>query len=126
MISKLFWVAVAGGIGTLARYSFYIFFEQRFASMNFPVATMVVNIAGCFLAGLLWMLFESRFHISPDIRVVVFLGFLGAFTTFSTFILETGQLMQGGAWMKAGVNLMIQQVLGIIALYGGFSLARIS
>lgn len=121
---KFVFIALAGAVGTLCRYSL-AGFVQQFNSSLFPFGTLVVNITGCFVAGFLWTLFENRWAVSGEIRTCVMVGFMGAFTTFSSFILETGMLARSSEWLYAVLNLMMQNGLGIGALSAGIVVARL-
>ena len=125
MTSRLVWITVAGGLGALCRYGLSGV-VQRHAGAGFPWGTLAVNLSGCLLAGLLWALAESRLGMSPTMRTVVFVGFMGAFTTFSTFMLETGNLLQDGAWLAATGNLLLHNGGGFLALVAGFALGRLA
>jgi len=125
MIQKLAWLALAGALGTLARYGL-AGFVHRIDGASFPWGTVTVNLTGCFLAGLLWTLFENRWPVSGEIRTLVLVGFMGAFTTFSSLILETGELLGSGEWMRAAVNMAIQNGLGLVALVAGTALGRMA
>ncbi len=124
LISKLLWIGFAGALGTLARYGL-AGFVQRLTPVGFPWGTFVVNVTGCFLFGFIWMLTAERFIIDPQIRVVVLTGFMGAFTTFSTYIFETGQLTRDTEWFSAFGNVAGQTVIGFAALFIGFTIARL-
>ena len=115
---KLIALAVAGAIGTLARYAL-AGLVSRHVDVSFPWGTMAVNVAGCLLAGMFWALAEQRVSISGDLRAVVMIGFMGGFTTFSAYMLETANLLRGGQWAFAAGNIMLQNVLGLAALLGG-------
>jgi len=123
MTHKLALLALAGALGTLARYG-AAGLVQRIHGTSFPWGTLVVNLTGCFLAGLLWTLFESRWPLSGETRTIILVGFMGAFTTFSAFILESGELLRSAEWMHAAANLAMQNVLGFVALFAGIALAR--
>lgn len=123
MALKLLWLALAGAAGTLSRYAL-AGWVQRSAGSGFPWGTMAVNLAGCFLAGLVTALWEERGLFSGETRTVVMVGFMGAFTTFSSFILETGSLARDGEWLHAAANIAAQNTLGIVALLLGFAVAR--
>ena len=123
MTQKLILLAIAGALGTLARYSLASF-VHKIDGLSFPLGTLVVNLCGCFAAGLLWMLFENRWPVAGYTRLIVLVGFMGAFTTFSAFILETGELARSADWFRAAVNIIIQNGLGLAALYMGVSLGR--
>jgi CrcB protein len=123
MFQKLFWLALAGALGTLTRYSL-AGAVQRFSGDEFPWGTLAVNLAGCFLAGMFWSIAESRLSISSQIRVVILLGFMGAFTTFSAYALETGQLLRDAQWAWAFGNVAVQNVCGILLFLVGLRIGR--
>ncbi len=123
MIQKFVWFAVAGGLGTLARYGL-AGFVHRINGESSTWGTAIVNLTGCFVAGMIWMLFENRWTVSTEIRTLVLVGFMGAFTTFSALILETSELLRTAEWMRAGINLAIQNGVGFVALFAGASLGR--
>ncbi len=123
MWQKLAWMALAGAVGTLARYSVAAA-VHRFWGTAFPWGTLAVNALGCFLFGLVWALTEERLATSGESRLIVLTGFMGAFTTFSTFAFETGALMKDAQWMLAAVNLAAQNVLGVACVFLGFAVSR--
>ncbi len=123
MAYKLFWLALAGCFGTLARYSLAGWVYQ-FTGAAFPWGTAAVNISGCLLAGILWGLFEQRWAVSGEIRAAILVGFMGAFTTFSTMVLETMELVRVGQWFAAIANLSLQNAVGLFAFWLAVSLAR--
>ncbi len=123
MVHKLVLLALAGALGTLARYG-AAGLVQRVHGTSFPWGTLAVNLAGCFLAGLIWTLSESRWSLSGETRTIILVGFMGAFTTFSAFILESGELLRSAEWTYALANLTMQNVLGFAALFAGIALAR--
>jgi len=84
-----------------------------------------VNILGCFLFGLVWILSEERGFLSAQARILILTGFMGAFTTFSTFIFESGGILNDGQWLKLALNLGGQNLVGFIALYLGTGLGRV-
>jgi CrcB protein len=118
-------LAIAGAVGTLARY-WLGGVVQRLCGAGFPWGTVVINITGCLLFGLIWTLAEDRLLISPQTRVVALTGFMGAFTTFSTFAFETAQLLSGAEWLRALGNVALQNVVGVVAVMLGFALGRIA
>lgn len=123
MMQKLAWLALAGALGTLARYGL-AGFVHRINGVSFPWGTMAVNLTGCFLAGLLWSMFENRWPVSGETRTLLLVGFMGAFTTFSALILETGELLRSAEWMHAAANLTLHNGLGFVALFAGAALGR--
>lgn len=116
-------LAAAGGCGALARYGL-AGLVQRLASVGVPVGTLVVNVVGCLGAGFAWAWMEQVGVLSSEWRAIVLIGFFGAFTTFSTYALETVMLMRGGQWLNAGGNLLLHNLMGIAALLLGILMAR--
>lgn len=124
MATKLAWLAVAGAIGTIARYGLSGL-VQKYCGASFPWGTLAVNALGCFLFGLIWTLAEERLIIGGETRFIILTGFMGAFTTFSTFAFETGEFLRDSEWVWAFGNILMQNVLGLVALFLGFSLGRL-
>jgi fluoride exporter len=122
-MKRLLLLALAGSIGTLARYGLSGL-VQRHAGALFPWGTFAVNALGCFLFGLVWTLAERRMWISPEYRIVILVGFMGAFTTFSTYAFETTQQLQDAQWGAALGNIVLNNVLGIALVYLGLSLGK--
>lgn len=122
-MQRLAWIAVAGAAGTLARYSLSGL-VQRFNTTTFPWGTVAVNLVGSFLFGLAWSLGEDSLRLSPEIRTIILAGFMGAFTTFSTFMFDTGDLLQDGAWGLALGNIMFQSMLGLACMFAGLAMGR--
>jgi len=123
MIQKLVLLGLAGSLGTLSRYGLAGFVHKA-TGATFPWGTATVNLTGCFLAGLLWALFETRWPVSGETRTLVMVGFMGAFTTFSALILETGELLRSSELMYAAVNITMQTGVGFIALFAGAAIGR--
>jgi CrcB protein len=123
MAVKLFWLAVAGTLGTWARFGLSGV-VSGWTGGWFPYGTLAVNVLGSFLFGIFWMLAEERALINSETRIIILVGFMGAFTTFSTFAFETGQMLRDAEWMRAGLNLLAQNVVGIAALLLGFVVGR--
>jgi len=90
----------------------------------FPYGTLVVNVLGCFLIGILGGLAEYRQVLEPGQRLFLMIGVLGGFTTFSTFAFETLSLMQDAELLKSLVNTLLQVCLGLAAAFAGFIGAR--
>jgi CrcB protein len=123
MLLKLTWVALAGAIGTLARYGI-TGLAPRWFGPGFPWGTMIVNALGCLFAGFFWVLGEERLLIARETRLMIMSGFLGAFTTFSTFAFETAQQLRYAQWRTALANVFLQIVLGLALVFLGFALGR--
>jgi len=117
------WIGLAGALGTLTRFGLYPIMPPR-SGDGFPWATLLANVLGCYLFGVVWMLAERKVAFSEDTKVIVLTGFMGAFTTYSTFAFETGQLLKDGYNGLALANLTAQTVLGIGALFLGIATAR--
>jgi len=126
MTQKMLMIAFAGALGTLARYGMTGMVQRMAGTSTFPWGTVAVNIAGCFIAGLLWSLLNGKIQLDPGLQLALFIGFMGAFTTFSTFILETGHLVRQDAWLHAGANVLLQNVIGLGSMAAGLMLGRIT
>ena len=122
-MNKLVWLALAGICGTLARYGLGGFVQARTGG-ELPWGTLAVNGLGCFLFGLVWPLAEERLLISGETRQIILVGFMGAFTTFSSFAFETTQLLRDAEWAMAGGNMIAQNVLGIAFMFLGMTVGR--
>lgn len=123
-MTKIILIAVAGSFGTLARY-FLGGLVQRLCGGVFPWGTFAVNMTGTFLFGLIWSVAEDRLVISPEARAIVLVGFMGAFTTFSSFMFETGELLRDSQWALAFGNIALQNLTGIIFLFIGLAVGRL-
>lgn len=120
---NLFGIAVAGAAGALARYGLSGLMH-RFLGAGFPWGTLAVNLAGCFLLGLLLEVSRQSGWVSPGFRTVAGIGFLGAFTTFSTFGVETYRSLESGDWLVAALNVLANVIGGLLLVAAGSSLAR--
>lgn len=123
MWQKLLYLGLAGAAGTLARYGLSGLVQKNAAS-GFPYGTAAVNILGCLAFGLLWAIVENRLSISGQTRMIIFLGFFGAFTTFSSFAYETSQLLEESQWLWAGGNILLQNALGIAGMIAGLAVGK--
>ena len=117
-------IAVAGAFGALARYGLEGFVSRR-APGAFPWGTFVVNISGSFVLGLLFTLLTERMSVDPWLRSALTIGFLGAYTTFSTLSLETYRLLSDGALGLALANSLGSLGAGLIAVYLGVVSGRV-
>lgn len=113
---------VGGALGTLSRY-YVSGLSHKFLAGFMPWGTLVVNVLGAFFIGLFWGLFEMK-NVSPNTRMFVAVGFLGGFTTFSTFALETLNLLQENEFKMAALNVFANNTLAIIFVFAGYFLAR--
>lgn len=117
-------VGSGGFLGALARYGISGLVHRQLPLTTFPYGTLAVNLIGCFAVGALAGLAEVRQLFGPELRTFALIGLLGGFTTFSTFSLETLNLIEEGAWLKAGLNAGLSLVLCIGAAWLGVLLAR--
>ena len=87
-------------------------------------STLAVNGSGCFLFGLVWALADERLLISGQTRLIIFVGFMGAFTTFSTYVFETRQILATSEWLLGFANFAVENIAGIVLLLLGMALGR--
>ena len=120
---RILLIGVAGLLGTLARFGLSGLIARRFDE-TFPTGTLIVNVVGCFLAGFLFYLLQERFEVDAVWRTTVLVGFLGGFTTFSAFGLQTITLLRDGEVFLAATNIALSNVLGLLAVWLGYSLGR--
>ena len=124
-LPQLLWVGVGGFLGSVARFVIAGFFNRLSPLLAFPVGTLAVNILGCFLIGLLYGLAESRDILGTDIRIFLFIGVLGGFTTYSTFGFESLALLQDGEFFKTSANILLHVIVGLAAVWIGDTLGRL-
>ena len=123
MLSNYLLIGFGGFLGAIARYTVALWVGQRWGR-TFPLGTFVVNISGSFLISLLMSLFTERFMVSPQVRLFLVVGFIGAYTTFSTFEYETGNLLKDGEWSIALANVILSVIAGFVALKLGELIAK--
>ncbi|UCX04916.1 fluoride efflux transporter CrcB [Shewanella sp. HL-SH8] len=116
-MTNILFVALGGSIGAVLRYLISIFMIQVFGS-SFPFGTLLVNVLGSFLMGIVYALGQLS-HLSPEVKSLVGVGLLGALTTFSTFSNETLLLMQQGLWFKSMLNVLLNVSLCLFMVYLG-------
>ncbi|MBR0691806.1 fluoride efflux transporter CrcB [Bradyrhizobium lablabi] len=116
-------VAVGGALGSLARYLVAIGVARLLGS-DFPWGTLIINVSGSFLIGVLVESFALMWNVSQAVRVFLVVGICGGFTTFSTFSLDAIVLMQRGELWSAGAYIAASVVLSIFALFGALHLVR--
>lgn len=116
-------IGVGGFAGAITRYVVDGFVSDRTGG-GFPWGTFVINITGSFVLGLLFALSQERAILPAEIRAPVMIGFIGAYTTFSTWMLESWRLIEAGAWPSAIANLGGSLVLGLVAVLLGMTLGR--
>lgn len=124
MLTKILYLSLGGVAGTLSRY-FLSGVVQRLAGGSFPAGTFAVNMVGCLLFGAVWGFFENRLLPGSEVRLLVLTGFMGAFTTFSTYMFETAELVKSSQAALALVNVVGQSVAGLVLVLAGIALGRI-
>ena len=122
MILKLLYLALAGALGTLARYGVSEVAVK--VAPGYPWGTLAVNLIGCFLFGLVWSLAEYGGRLSPDARTLVLVGFMGAFTTFSSFSNDVVQMLRGERYGPAAATFLAHNALGIGLFFAGLALGK--
>ena len=122
-MGKLFLIGLAGFIGTLGRYWLSGLVARRYGE-TFPSGTLAVNLIGCFLVGILFYLLQERFLVNQTVRTIIMIGFLGGFTTFSSFGLQTFTLLQNGQFGLAALNVSLSNLIGLILVWAGYSIGK--
>jgi len=122
---KILMVGMGGFAGSICRYIISDLSHRLFNDPFFPYGTITVNVIGCLLIGLLGGLSETRQIFTPEIRALILIGFLGGFTTFSTFGYELFTVARDGQFASALINLMLHIVLGFGSVWLGFSMSKL-
>ncbi len=118
-------IFLGAGLGGVLRY-LVSNGVHSFLGKNFPYGTLVVNVSGCLLMGFLFVLILDRFDgVGPQLRSLLLIGLLGGYTTFSSFSIETINLIENGQWIYAGSNILLSTILGIAAAWIGIIGARL-
>ena len=123
-IFKLLLIAAGGAVGTLARYGTSSALIRVTERTGFPFGTLAVNLIGCFVIGYLNGLFLERLSIRPEYRLMLIVGFLGGYTTFSSFAWESASLLRDKQYVPALANLLVSNVLGVVLVLVGYGLGR--
>jgi CrcB protein len=118
------WVAVGGALGTTGRYWLSGLVARLFGE-TFPWGTLIINVTGSFIIGLFAALTgpDGRVFVGSNARQFVMIGICGGYTTFSSFSLQTLNLMNDGEWLYAGANIVLSVALCLIAVWAGYVLA---
>jgi CrcB protein len=122
-LARFLMVGLGGVVGAVTRYQVTAWTTERFGP-GFPYGTMFINASGSFLIGLFLTLIAERFSVHPHVRLFFAVGFLGAYTTFSTYAWDSAQLLLQGAPLKAMINVVGSVVLSLIGVAGGIAMGR--
>jgi len=117
-------IGLAGAIGTLSRY-WLSGNVNKTCGIGFPWGTVSVNLLGCFLFGLIWILAEERSLIGPAARTVILIGFMGGLTTFSSLAGDTMGLLREAQYLRAFANVAMQNIAGLTLLWLGIVTGRL-
>ena len=123
-LGQVLLVGIGGFVGSVSRFMVTGWVQRLVPWTTLPIGTLVVNVVGCFAIGVVSGLVDLRQALGPAHRVFLMVGILGGFTTFSTFSFETLELVREGAVWRAGINVVLQLVLGLVAAWVGFGLVR--
>jgi CrcB protein len=123
MMMKMIYLMLGGAAGTLLRY-WVSGLPHKIYDGAFPWGTLVVNLAGSFLIGFFWG-FLGRENIGSNVRMFLFIGLFGSFTTFSTFAFESLNLIRDGNIKFAAINLLASNVFGVVLVFAGFLLSKL-
>jgi fluoride exporter len=122
-MSKILLIGFAGMAGTLSRYWLSGWADERWGA-TFPVGTLLVNMLGCMLIGFLFHATGEKYLVDPVIRSAALVGFLGGFTTFSAFGLQTFNLLRDGEVLFAATNIIVSNVVGLALVWAGYLVAK--
>ena len=120
---RILLIALFGAIGTLARYGLQGVVQIKMGT-TYPYGTLLVNLTGCFLLGLIGQLTLNRVIVPPEWRMAIAIGFLGGYTTFSSFGWETAKMLEAGEWLWATSYVTASVVLGLLLSVAGIRLAN--
>jgi len=122
-VKQILIVLVGGGVGAVSRYVLTTLISSKFG-VHFPFGTLFVNVAGCFVMGFFMLWTTERFIVSPNVRLLVTVGFLGGLTTFSSFGFETMQFLRQGDLASAFLNMGANMFIGLLAIWLGIIAAK--
>ncbi|MEI7641300.1 MAG: fluoride efflux transporter CrcB [bacterium] len=125
MVKNILFIALGGSVGAVARYFTSVWFNTAFQAKGiFPYGTLAVNLIGCFIMGIVW---EAGLvsTMAPATRMFIAVGFLGAFTTFSSFAIETNNLFTDGQYKDVLINILLNNVGCLVLVAAGIMLVKI-
>ena len=122
-MTKYLVVGLGGFLGAIARFWLGGYISERMG-IRFPYGTFVINVSGSFVIGLILTILTENAHWSPNWRYLIPVGFIGAYTTFSTFEYETLRSVQDGQWLMAALNVVLSVTLGFLGVWLGVVTGR--
>ena len=123
-LERIIYIGVAGALGSLARYGVATYVQRR-SDTEYPWGVFTVNMIGSFLFGFVWAYSEDHGWVSEDMRAFALAGFMGAFTTFSTFAFDNMELVRGSNWQWFMFNIVLTNVIGITLAFAGFRAGKL-
>jgi len=123
-VLKYLLIGIGGGLGSILRFWLGSYIGSRMGT-RFPYGTFVINITGSFLIGLVFALLTVRTQWSPNWRYLIPIGFIGGYTTFSTFEFETMRLVQNGQMLMATLNVTLSVAVGFVGVWAGMVAGRV-
>lgn len=123
-MERILLLFAAGGLGTISRYAIATW-VQRASSTDFPWGVMTANALGSFAFGLIYSLAEEHNLLSGEARLILLVGFMGAFTTFSTFAFDTSQLIRDDRYLWAAGNMILNNAIGLSLVFLGIGVGRL-
>jgi len=121
---KISLIAVAGLIGTLSRY-WLSGWGDRWWGGTFPFGTFLVNVSGCLAIGFLFHVTEEKYLVDPAVRSAILVGFLGGYTTFSSYAVQSFTLLRGGEFLLAAANVILSNGIGLVLVWVGYTVSRL-
>lgn len=122
---KLILVGLGGFVGAISRYWIGTYFESHSEAFSFPLGILIVNLLGCFIIGIMAGITEFTSIFNEELKLLLFVGLLGSFTTFSTFSHDTLNLISQGLIINALINILISVIVGILSVGLGYKLIQL-
>jgi CrcB protein len=122
-MERILFIGIAGLAGTLARYGLSEWVDSKLG-FTFPYGTLLVNLAGCLAAGFLFQSLTERYLVDPVVRVAGLAGFLGGFTTFSAYALQTFVFLRNEQLWLAAIIMLASNLGGLVMVWIGYSVSK--